>query len=80
MFGRLYTVHDKNYAAAIYIYSAPAPYVRALDAPRDYTAKLRLECNTAKHVKKEQRQVNEKFCELKGGNIEKAQETKFGMS
>ena len=28
-------------------------------------------------------QVNEKFCELKGGNIgivEKAQETRFGMS
>ena len=43
-------------------------------------AKLRLECNTAKHVKKEQRQVNKKF---KGGNIgivEKAQETRFGMS
>ena len=33
--------------------------------------------------KKEQRQVNKKFCELKGGNIEiveKAQETRFGMS
>ena len=32
--------------------------------------------NTAKHVKKEQRQVNKRFCELKGGNIgivEKAQ-------
>ena len=47
-------------------------------------AKLRLECNnTAKHVKKEQRQVNKKFCELKGGNIgivEKAQETRFGTS
>ena len=46
-------------------------------------AKLRLECNTAKHVKKEQRQVNKKFCELKEGNIgivEKAQETIFGMS
>ena len=74
-------------------YCAPAPrptYVRAraLDAPRDHThflggAKLRLECNSAKHVKKEQRQVNKKFCELKGGNIgivEKAQETRFGMS
>ena len=38
---------------------------------------------TVKHVKKEQRQVNKKFCELKGGNIgivEKAQETRFGMS
>ena len=49
-------------------------------------AKLRLEMlssNTAKHVKKEQRQVNKKFCELKRGNIgivEKAQETRFGMS
>ena len=34
-------------------------------------------------VKKEQRQVNKKFCELKGGNIgivEKAQETRFGIS
>ena len=45
-----------------------------------------LSSNTAKHVKKEQRQVN-KFCEIKGGNIgivekaqEKAQETRFGMS
>ena len=46
-------------------------------------AKLRLSSNTAKHVKKEQRQVTKKFCELKGGNIgivEKAQETRFGMS
>ena len=41
-----------------------------------------LSSNTAKHVKKEQRQVNKKFCELKGGNIgvEKAQVTRFGMS
>ena len=34
-------------------------------------------------VKKEQRQVNKIFCELKGGYIgivEKAQETRFGMS
>ena len=34
-------------------------------------------------VKKSRRQVNKKFCELKGGNIgivEKAQETRFGMS
>ena len=39
--------------------------------------------NTAKHVKKEQRQVNKKFCELKGGNIgivDKTQETSFGKS
>ena len=39
-----------------------------------------LSSNTAKHVKKEQRQVNS---ELKRGNIgivEKAQETRFGMS
>ena len=49
-------------------------------------AKLQLEMlssNTAKYVKKEQRQVNKKFCELKRGNIgivEKAQETRFGMS
>ena len=42
-----------------------------------------LSSNTAKHVKKEQGQVNKKFCELKWGNIgivEKAQETRFGMS
>ena len=80
------------------LYSAPAPYVRArvrrahlmphvtilvLNSHFLGGAKLRLECNTAKHVKKEQRQVNKKFCELKGGNIgivEKAQETRFGMS
>ena len=37
---------------------------------------------TAKHVKKGQRQVNKKFCELKGRNIgiaEKARETRSGM-
>ena len=73
------------------LYSAPAPYVRAHLMPHVTIlnshfwggAKLQLECNTAKHVKKEQRQVNKKFCELKGGNIgivEKAQETRFGMS
>ena len=43
-----------------------------------------LSSNTAKHVKKVPRQVNKKFCELKGGNnigiVEKAQETRFGMS
>ena len=42
-----------------------------------------LSSNTVKHVKKVQRQVKKKFCELKGGNIgivEKAQETRFGMS
>ena len=42
-----------------------------------------LSSNTAKHVKKEQKQVNKNFSELKGGNIgivEKAQETRFGMS
>ena len=67
------------------LYSAPAPYVRAphvtiLNSHFLGGAKLRLR---AKHVKKEQRQVNKKFCELKGGNIgivEKAQETRFGMS
>ena len=78
------------------LYSAPAPYVRArvwrahlmphvtiLNSHFLGGAKFRLECNIAKHVKKEQRQVNKKFCELKGGNIgivEKAQETRFGMS
>ena len=31
-------------------------------------AKLQLD-NTAKHVKKEQRQVNKKFCEFKVGTI-----------
>ena len=75
------------------LYSAPAPYVRAcvrrahlmphvtiLNSHFLGGAKLRRECNT---VKKEQRQVNKKFCELKWGNIgivEKAQETRFGMS
>ena len=39
-----------------------------------------LSSNTAKHVKKEQRQVNKKFCELNIGIVEKAQETRFGMS
>ena len=43
-------------------------------------AKLRLECNTAKHVKKEQRQVNKKFKRGNIGIVEKAQETRFGMS
>ena len=78
------------------LYSAPAPYIRArvrrahlmphvtiLNSHFLGGAKLRLECNTAKHVKKEQRQVNNKFCELNGGNIgivEKAQETRLGMS
>ena len=41
-----------------------------------------LSSNTAKNVKKEQRQVNKKFCELKRGNIgivEKAQDTRFGV-
>ena len=55
-----------------------------LNSPFLGGAKLRLECNTAKHVKKEQRQVNKKFCELKGGIyigiVEKAQEARFGMS
>ena len=72
------------------LYSAPTcAHVRALDAPLDHT-KLPFgtkqnsgwNANTAKQ--KEQRQVNKKFCELKGGNIieivEKAQETRFGMS
>ena len=73
------------------LYSAPAlgprthlmPHVTILNSHFWGGAKLRLECNTAKHVKKEQRQVNKKFCELKGRNIgivEKAQETRFGMS
>ena len=59
------------------------PHVTILNSHFLGGAKLRLECNTAKHVKKEQRQVNKKICELKGGNIgivEKAQETRFGMS
>ena len=73
------------------LYTAPAPYVRVHLMPHMTIlnshflggAKLRLECNTAKHAKKEQRQVKKNFCELKGGNIgivEKAQETRFGMS
>ena len=39
-----------------------------------------LSSNTAKHVKKEQRRVNNKVCELKVGNkgiVEKVQETRF---
>ena len=42
-----------------------------------------LSSSTANHVKKEQRQVNKKFCELKRGNkgiVEKAEEIRFGMS
>ena len=71
---------------------------RAVDAPRHVTilsiihiaifwaeqsSGLNALFYTAEHVKKEQRQVNLKFCELKRGNIgivEKAQETRFGMS
>ena len=57
------------------LYSAPASYVRAHLMPHVTIlnshflggAKLRLECTTAKHVIKEQRQVIKKFCELKGG-------------
>ena len=73
------------------LYSAPAPYVRVHLMPHVTIlnshfwggAKLRLSSSTAKHVKKEQRQVNKKIHGLKGGNIgivEKAQETRFGMS
>ena len=70
------------------LYSAPAPYVRAraLDTPRDQPLFFGAEQSSglnAKHVKKEQRQVKKKFCELKGGHIgivEKAQETRFGIS
>ena len=57
------------------------PHVTILNSHFLGGAKLRLECSIA--VKKEQRQVNKKFCELKGGNIgivEKAQETRFGIS
>ena len=71
------------------LYSGPAPYVRAHLMPHvtiifwaEQSSGL-MSSNTAKHVKKEQRQVNKKFCELKVGNIgivEKAQETRFGMS
>ena len=39
-----------------------------------------LSSNTAKHVKKEQRQVNKKFCEFKGGNIGIVEKARFGMS
>ena len=72
----------------LHIAPAPAPahlmpHVTILISHFLGGAKLRLSSNTAKHVKKEQRQVNKKFCELKGGNIGivgKAQETRFGMS
>ena len=47
------------------------PHVTILNSHFWGGAKLRLECNTAKHVKKEQRQVNKKFCELKGGLLKK---------
>ena len=81
------------------LYSAPAPYVRARVRraqlmPHVHVTILKLiaifwaEQSSGLNVilqacKKEQRQVNKKFCELKGGNIgivEKAQETRFGMS
>ena len=76
------------------LYSAPAPCMRAHLMPHVtilYShflggAQLRLERSLLilqSMFKKEQRQVNKKFCELKGGNIgivEKAQETRFGMS
>ena len=66
------------------LYSAPArahliPHVTILNGHFWGGAELRRMLS----VKKEQRQVNKKFCELKGGNIgivEKAQETRFGMS
>ena len=94
---RLTVLDDKNYAAAIFCACALAPgilgaRVRALDAPRDHTKyvyKIILAEQSSglnailQACKKEQRQVNKKFCELKGGNIgivEKAQETRFGMS
>ena len=67
------------------LYSAPAPHfmshVTILNSHFLGGAKLRLDL--CKACKKEQRQVNKKFFELKGGNIgivEKAQETRFGMS
>ena len=60
------------------------PHVTILNSHFWGGAKLRLECSLLIHVlQKEQKQVNKKFCELKGGNIgivEKAQETRFGMS
>ena len=73
------------------LYSAPAPYVRMHLMPHVTIlnshfwggAKLRLQCSLLilqSMKKKEQRQVNKKFCELKGGNIEiveKAQETRL---
>ena len=65
------------------LYSAPAPYVRAahLNIAIFWVEQSSgMNANTAKHVKKEQRQVNKKFRELKGGVVEKAQETRFGMS
>ena len=53
------------------------PHVTILNSHYWGGAKLRLECsNTAKHVNKEQRQVNKKNI----GIVEKAQETRFGMS
>ena len=86
-FGRLYCSHTTKIMQLLY--SAPAPYVRAHLMPHvtilnsHFWGGAKLRFDTAKHVKKEQRQVNKKFCELKGGNIgivEKAQETRFGMS
>ena len=44
---------------------------------------LRWRLNKESNLKKEQRQLNQTFCELNGGNIrivEKVQETIFGMS
>ena len=74
------------------LYSAPAPgpcarahlmpHVTILNGHFWGGAKLRLSSN-CKACKKKSRQVKKKFRELKGRNIgivEKAQETRFGMS
>ena len=56
---------------------------RALEINSHFLGGAKLRLDSAMHVKKEQRQVNNKFCELKRGNIgivEKAQGTRFGMS
>ena len=88
-FGRLYSTRQKlcscyilrlRSARALRARAHLVPHVTILNSHFLGGAKLQLECNTAKHVKKEQRLVNS---ELKGRNtgiVEKVQETRFGLS
>ena len=60
-----------------------AIYIRHVFLPKNGEMPCKQDLNLMNQVKKEQRQVNTKLCELKRGTIgivEKAQETRFGMS